>query len=61
MRKMTATASGAALVLLSGALLIGGSARAQTASVLQASGGQGAAQPGGAVAGAQQSAPVALT
>ena len=61
MRKMTATASGAALVLLSGALLIGGSARAQTASVLQASGGQAAAQPGGAVAGAQQNAPVALT
>jgi outer membrane protein TolC len=61
MRKMIATASSAALVLLSGALLIGGSAHAQTASVLQASGGQGAAQPAGAVAGAQQSAPVALT
>jgi outer membrane protein TolC len=57
MRKLIATASSAALVLLSGALLIGGSARAQTASVLQASGGQAAAQP----AGAQQSAPVALT
>jgi outer membrane protein TolC len=61
MRKMIGTASSAALVLLSGALLIGGSASAQTASVLQASGGQGAAQPAGAVAGAQQSAPVALT
>lgn len=61
MRKMIATASSAALVLLSGALLIGGSAHAQTASVLQASGGQGAAQPAGAVAGEQQSAPVALT
>jgi outer membrane protein TolC len=56
MRKMIGTASSAALVLLSGALLIGGSASAQTASVLQASGGQGAAQP----AGAQQNA-VALT
>ena len=61
MRKMIATANSAALVLLSGALLIGGSALAQTASVLQASGGQGAAQPAGAAAGAQQSAPVALT
>jgi outer membrane protein TolC len=61
MRKMIATASSAALVLLSGALLIGGSARAQTASALQTSGGQGAAQPAGALAGAQQSAPVALT
>lgn len=61
MRKTIAVASSAALVLLAGALLFGGSARAQTASVLQASGGQGAAQPAGAVAGAQQSAPVALT
>jgi len=61
MRPMIATASSAALALLSGALLMGGSALAQTAAVLQASGGQAVAQPAGAAAGEQQSAPVALT
>ena len=61
MRQMIATASSAALALLSGALLMGGSALAQTAAVLQASGGQAVAQPARAAAGEQQSAPVALT
>jgi len=54
MGKIKTTASGAALVLLSGALLIGGSAQAQTASVIQAPDDK-------AAAGEQQSAPVALT
>ncbi len=61
MRQIIATGSSAALALLSGALLIGGSALAQTTSVLQASGGQAVAQPAGAAAGEQQGAPVALT
>jgi outer membrane protein TolC len=52
---------GATFVLLSVALLSGETALAQIAPVLQSSGGQAAAQPAGATAGEQQSAPVALT
>src|SRR6476661_2194563 len=61
MRKITGTMGGATFVLLSVALLSGETALAQTAPVLQSSGGQAAAQPAGATAGEQQSAPVALT
>jgi len=62
MQNITATASSAAIVLLSGALLIGGSAHAQTAAVMPATGGQ-AGQPaaGGGTGKDQQGAPVALT
>jgi outer membrane protein TolC len=62
MENITATAHSAAIVLLSGALLIGGSARAQTAAVMPATGGQ-AGQPaaGGGTGKDQQGAPVALT
>jgi len=61
MRKITGTMGGATFVLLSVALLSGETALAQTAPFLQSSGGQAAAQPAGATAGEQQSAPVALT
>lgn len=61
MRKITGTMGGATFVLLSVALLSGETALAQIAPVLQSSGGQAAAQPAGATAGEQQSAPVALT
>ena len=61
MRKITGTMDSATFVLLSVALLFGGTALAQTASVVQPSGGQVVAQPTAAAAGEQQSAPVALT
>jgi outer membrane protein TolC len=61
MRKITGTMGGAKFVLLSVALLFGETALAQTATVVQASGGQTVAHPAGAAAGEQQSAPVALT
>lgn len=62
MENITATASSAAIVLLSGALLIGGSARAQTAAVMPATGGQeGQTAAGGGTGKDQQGAPVALT
>lgn len=62
MENITATASSAAIVLLSGALLVGGSARAQTAAVMPATGGQeGQPAAGGGPGKDQQGAPVALT
>jgi outer membrane protein TolC len=73
MRKTIAVAGGAAFALLSGvtcgaalalgALLLGGTASAQTAAVVQTPSGQATAtvQPAGTAAGEQQGAPVALT
>ena len=62
MQNITATASSAAIVLLSGALLIGGSAHAQTAAVMPATGGQAGQPAAGEGTGKdQQGAPVALT
>lgn len=61
MRKITGTMDSATFVLLSVALLFGGTALAQTASVVQPSGGQVVAQPTAAAAREQQSAAVALT
>lgn len=73
MRKTIAVADGAAFALLSGvtcgaalalgALLLGGTASAQTAAVVQTPSRQATAtaQPAGTAAGEQQGAPVALT
>jgi outer membrane protein TolC len=47
--------------LLSGTLLLSATVNAQAVAVVQAPGGQAAAQPAGVAAGEQQGAPVALT
>ncbi|MGC2829933.1 MAG: TolC family protein [Candidatus Acidiferrum sp.] len=62
MRKITGAVRCAELVLLGGALLMGGRAIAQTTAVLQASRGQAAGQVAGTgAATGEQGAPVALT
>jgi len=61
MLKIIVLLGGAALALPVGALLLGATASAQTAAVLEAPGEQVAAQPGGTASGQQPGAPVALT
>jgi outer membrane protein TolC len=61
MRKIMGLVRGATLALPFGALLLGATARAQTAAVLEAPREQVVAQPPGRAAGEQQGTPVALT
>jgi outer membrane protein TolC len=61
MSKTIAFRTGAACALGFGALLLGGTLRAQTAAALQTLGGQGTAQPGAAAAGGEKEGPLALT